>query len=249
MIIDKRLEKFKDIHSGKRCFLIGNGYSLNKINLKLLENEFIFVANWFCLHKDYPIFKNIYYSKTDQLACRLGKIPPGGYQKFKKNKNATFFRDVCFKQVNDRREYFKDDKIYYFHLDRSKDVRIGDEINTDITQPTTYAGTSLCDFVLPLIYYMGFTEVYAIGIDANQYIKEYPDYSRAHFYPMEELPLIIQNLMKQYSEGFKPGNLDSSFKYFKELFERDGRKIYNCTIGGDLTVLPRKNYESVINNP
>jgi hypothetical protein len=249
MVVDIRLQKFKDIHKGERCFIIGNGYSLNDMDLRLLKDEYVFVANWFCLHKDYPIFNKIYYTKTDRLECKLGRLLPRSYQKFQKNENAIFFRDICFKNINDKLNYWDEDKIYYFELDRSKDVRIGDKINTDVTKKTTYAGTSLCDFVLPLVYYMGFSKVYLIGVDANQHLKEHPDFSKAHFYPMKDLPILVQNMMIQYSDGFDPGNLDSSFKCFKELFESDGRHLYNCTKGGDLTVLERVNYGSLINSP
>jgi hypothetical protein len=38
----KRLRTYKDIHRGKRCFIIGNGPSLNQLDLTLLKNEYTF---------------------------------------------------------------------------------------------------------------------------------------------------------------------------------------------------------------
>ena len=39
------LSKFKDIHKGQRCFIIGTGPSLNKTNLSLLKDEICFGVN------------------------------------------------------------------------------------------------------------------------------------------------------------------------------------------------------------
>ena len=37
--------EFKDIHKGQRCFIVGNGPSLNDEDLSLLENEYVFTVN------------------------------------------------------------------------------------------------------------------------------------------------------------------------------------------------------------
>ena len=40
-----RLQAFKDIHKGKRAFIIGNGPSLKQTDLTKLKNEFTFGLN------------------------------------------------------------------------------------------------------------------------------------------------------------------------------------------------------------
>ena len=45
----KRLERFKNKYKGKRCFIIGNGPSLNKMDLSPLKNEYTFGLNRFYL--------------------------------------------------------------------------------------------------------------------------------------------------------------------------------------------------------
>ncbi len=40
-----RLRKFRSIHKGEDCFILGNGPSLNKIDLSLLKNYHIFGLN------------------------------------------------------------------------------------------------------------------------------------------------------------------------------------------------------------
>src|SRR5688572_2335525 len=41
----KRLKQFKDIHKGKRAFIIGNGPSLKQTDLTKLKNEITFGMN------------------------------------------------------------------------------------------------------------------------------------------------------------------------------------------------------------
>ena len=52
--MDNRLEiilsqnnRFKNIHSGERCFILGNGPSLKNVDLSLLADEFVFTVNNF----------------------------------------------------------------------------------------------------------------------------------------------------------------------------------------------------------
>ena len=41
----KRLKKYKGIHCGERCFIIGNGPSLSPQDLEMLRDEICFAAN------------------------------------------------------------------------------------------------------------------------------------------------------------------------------------------------------------
>ncbi len=38
-------KKFKNIHKGNRCFILGNGLSLKQQDLTLLKNEYVFTVN------------------------------------------------------------------------------------------------------------------------------------------------------------------------------------------------------------
>ena len=62
----KRNEKFRNCHKGQRCFVIGNGPSLNEQELTPLANEITFVSNYFHHH---PIISESwqpkYYCLTD----------------------------------------------------------------------------------------------------------------------------------------------------------------------------------------
>ena len=63
----RRLAELKDIHKGKRAFIIGNGPSLKQTDLSKLKNEITFGMN-----RIYVIFPELgfhttYYSATNDL--------------------------------------------------------------------------------------------------------------------------------------------------------------------------------------
>ena len=48
--LDSLMQKNKRLHNthaGERCFILGNGPSLRKIDLSILQNEFVFTVNFF----------------------------------------------------------------------------------------------------------------------------------------------------------------------------------------------------------
>ena len=46
----KENRKYKDINKGQRCFILGNGPSLNLYDLSVLSNETVFAVNEFVKH-------------------------------------------------------------------------------------------------------------------------------------------------------------------------------------------------------
>ena len=41
----RSLDSYKDLHTGERCFLVGNGPSLSKLDLRKLDGELAFTVN------------------------------------------------------------------------------------------------------------------------------------------------------------------------------------------------------------
>ena len=63
----KALQKFQDIHAGKRCFILGNGPSLKQTDLSKLKNEFTFGMNRIYLAFDDLGFSTNYYVSVNDL--------------------------------------------------------------------------------------------------------------------------------------------------------------------------------------
>lgn len=65
----KQLNAFKDIHAGQRCFVIGNGPSLNRIDMSRLKSEITFGSNRVYRGFDKWGFGFTYWSIEDQLVA------------------------------------------------------------------------------------------------------------------------------------------------------------------------------------
>lgn len=59
--------KFKDIHKGKRCFILGNGPSIAKLDFSLLGDEFVFTMNQIPRMKDFCKLRSNYHVWTDSI--------------------------------------------------------------------------------------------------------------------------------------------------------------------------------------
>ena len=91
------LQKLKDKFKGERCFIIGNGPSLNKIDLDLLKNEYTFGVNSIFLKTRQSGFKPTFYVVEDShvMADNVEDINkydvsykffPTAYKKYIKNR-------------------------------------------------------------------------------------------------------------------------------------------------------------------
>ena len=60
-----RLEFFENRYSGKRCFIVGNGPSLNKHDLSLLDGELTFGCNNIYYMTQRNGFKPTFYTVED----------------------------------------------------------------------------------------------------------------------------------------------------------------------------------------
>jgi hypothetical protein len=105
-----------------------------------------------------------------------------------------------------------------------------------------FEGFTVTYVALQLAYHMGFSEVILIGVDhnfvtkgpANQAVVSQGD-DPNHFAP------------NYFGAGFKwqLPDLDGSeraYKMARAVYEADGRRVVDATIGGKLTIFPKVDY-------
>jgi len=224
-----QLKKMQDIHRNKRCFIIGTGPSLNETNLSLVKNEFSFGLN--TLYKGMNKFgiKPNYWVVADHVVFReiyeeLGEI------------DITLFltRGVSREFCKYYKKYSKSIKnpILIRGSGRLKKNKNFGNIQNGIAGKT---GSVVFD-ALQIAYHMGFSEVYLIGCDC--------DYSKGHHFDNKTHDCEKGRIPFEEKEEFD--NLMASYLFFKKLFEKNGRKIYNSTVGGKLEVFERKSIEEIM---
>jgi len=233
-----KIQKLEGKFKGKRCFIIGNGPSLNKIDLSLLKNEYTFGVNSIFLKEKSDGFKptfyvvednHVYYDNLEAINAFDAEYRffPTAYKSIIKNrKNTSFF--------NMNTGFYQKFSPYYeiprFSIDASEQL---------------FCGQSVTILNLQLAYYLGFSEIYLIGMDFSYEIPKSAIIEGDTILSTEDDPNHFDGSYfgagKKWHDP-KIHNVLKSYKLCKVMYEIDGRVIYNATIGGKLALFERKDY-------
>lgn len=232
------LRELRDAHRGQRCFIMGNGPSLNRCDLTLLRDEFTFGVNSIFLNRDTMGFSPTYYVVEDPLVLedRHGQINAyrGPRRKFFGNYARRFIKpadDVTF--LNLRLRYDEYRGFPWFSRNAVRQV---------------WAGGTVSYVCLQLAWHMGFSEVYLVGFDhhyeipadakvsGNQILSTSADPN--HFHP------------DYFGKGYRWHNprvdrMEDAYRRARQVFEGAGRRVCNATVGGALEVFPRVDYATL----
>lgn len=219
------LEQFKDVHKNKRCFIVATGPSLKFEDLDMLykEKEICISVNGIFKAFDKTLWRPDYYIIDDRV----------GVLQWRKEIKEI---DVKEKFVSDTAWIFKeeeiDSNIHKWHFDtRLKSEQLPD-FSDDFARGTFCGKTITYDGALQLAVYMGFSEIYLLGVDCSIY----PSLEKQHFIPnyCEKQPV---NLNVEYNMR--------AYKSARLYAENHGIKIYNATRGGELEVFERVNFDDI----
>lgn len=231
-------DKYKD----RRCFVIGNGPSLNTEDLEKIRGEISFASN-----RIYHIFPRTdwrpdYYLTTDPDAIlpEYENILSGGdYPKFINYKVAGRLRK-------------RDENLWYvylrgvFRVDPAAPMaeRLSEDASKYLTKSHTVTANAI-----EMAVYMGFSEIYLLGVD-HDYARKKDKNGRIYDDP---------SVKSSYFEGMKTfGNkggaetssqnvegMNYSYALCKKLAEEKGVKIYNATRGGKLEIFERADFDGL----
>jgi hypothetical protein len=223
----QELRRFQDIHRGERCFIIGNGPSLQRMDLEPLRHEFTFGMNRIYLLFPRLGFETSYYVAVNTLVleqCRED-IASLGMPRF-----------LTWRS----RQWFDGEGIYFLDTDYTDPA----EFTTDISG-RVYEGSTVTFVAMQLAYYMGFSEVILIGVDHSFTSTGRPNETvvsegndRDHF------------SSEYFGKGFRwqLPDLEASeraYRLARAAFERNGGRIVDATVDGKLDVFEKIKYETL----
>jgi hypothetical protein len=218
------LLQFKNIHTGKDCYIIGNGPSLNKIDLTLLNNYYTFGLNKIFLINKRCNFLPTYLIAVNKLVIEQSK------EEFNRLHLPIFLAKVHADGIiDDRDNIFKFDTNvpWKFH----KDLILG------VSEGYTVTFTAL-----QIAYFMGFKRVFLIGVDHNYRQKGKPNQKQKM--SEEDINHFDPNYFKGHE--WKLADIKSSeksYRFAKKNFEKDSRIIYDATIGGKLNIFQKIDFQ------
>lgn len=222
-----RLQQFRDLYKGERCFVIGNGPSLNNTDLSKLKNEYTFGMNRIFLMFEELGFSTTFFVSMNDLVIEqsVEEIQRLEIPKF----------------VNWRaRKWLQPQEDLYFLYATYAGPKFARQATHRLWEGATVTYVSL-----QLAYYFGFSEVILIGVDHSFTTQGAPNTTITsqgddpnHFHP------------KYFGKGFRwqlPDLETSEIAYTmaRQAFEKDDRRVVDATVGGKLTVFPKVDYDSL----
>lgn len=231
------LERYKNIHRGKRCFLIGNGPSLKIDDLNVLyrHQEICFAFN-----RIFKIFDKTLW-RPDYLGISDGSVIPANIDEIERGNVITFVADEWNRWIDVRLH-----NIEPFHLNVQYYKENGHpKFSQDITKGTYFGYSVTYDLGFQFAVYMGFNEIYLLGVDhsfaprltddSNYFMKNYMTDDEKEYYRK------ITN-GKEHTEKEK---ITRAYEAAERYTKRHGISVFNATRGGELEVFERKDFDSL----
>ena len=224
----RNIRRFKNIGKGKPCVVIGNGPSLRLEDLTKLHE--LGIKTFACnrIHKvfDQTRWRPDYYFMSDNnLVASDHGAPSEGFEGIE-----CFYPKRHKKAINN-----KESNFYLEHkFDWNKEGRFSPDAAKGI-----YPAASVTTEMLQFAYYMGFSEVYLIGVDFSYNITKATGETKYSY--NDEDNYFIKGYLKPGEVADMPNFTANllSFKAAKDAFDANGRIIRNATRGGKLEVFER----------
>ncbi len=246
-----KIQKYKSIHLGKRCFVIGNGPSLTINDLEYIKGEISFACNSIYALYNETNWRPTYYVLNDSMGVKMilsDKLRPkiiGTYETLFTGIShwntvrsiTTELGDVCFFKTASG--------IHDGYADFSEDV-----------SNRLFTVGNITYIMLQLATYMGASEIYLLGVDFTFSVERSADGSikRNDIINHNEL---IEKEERQYDSMLK--DITGDYGYYAEIdyqlwgyqaakkyADTHGIKIYNATRGGKLEVFPRVELDDLL---
>jgi hypothetical protein len=227
----RRLAALKDIHKGKRAFVIANGPSLKQTDMSKLKNEFTFGMN-----RIYLMFPELGFSTTfltvvndlviEQTASDLAALSLPKFIAWRSRRH--FPKELPISQLPTF--------LYTSYT--------GPHFSSDV-RGRVWEGATVTNVTLQLAFHMGFQQVILIGVDHNYTATGKPNTTVVsqgddpnHFSP------------SYFGKGFRwqLPDLETSevgYAMVRDAYRKAGRQVLDATIGGKLTIFPKVDYESL----
>lgn len=241
----QQIAGFKDIHKGERCFIIGNGPSLKKVNFNLLRNEFTFGVNGLFYMFDDIGFTPTYYVVEDNHVIddnleRIVALPsvvkffPAKYQPSISGETQAFFLPT-------------DWEFYYKSSQHHEKPRFSEDLSE-----VAYVGQTVTYLNMQLAHYMGFSEVYLIGVDFDYKVPKSSQIEGFTILSQEDDPNHFHP--EYFGKGKKwhfpkLENCEKVYRHARGVYQDTGRQIFDATIGGKLEVYEKTDFYGLFDNP
>lgn len=253
--IEKELIKnnlrYKDIHKGERCFILGTGPSLKEQPIELLADEYVLTTNGLSKYEKFPLLKSNYHIMID--ADYFGEEIATPYvdtknimERLKTDNNSS----TCFVPLYARKiikQMGIQEKIQIQYMDLC--LYVEDKFKGDFD----FAGPALAfhhviNCAIALAIYMGFNEIYLLGCEETVIVELISvlmgNYQNEHVFENPNHKLGGDGNMQTIMAGM--ARLLGYYSLMEEWCWKRNIKLYNCTPKTIVQSVPKKDLMDVL---
>lgn len=223
-----QIRKWENAYKNKRCFIIGNGPSLRIKDLEKLNTEITFSSN-----RIYHVYNSTgwrpdFYVAFEPEFCRTNADMISRLDV----KKARFLSLYAWSKNRESENNFWLNCTMKYSLEKltTKNIEFSNDIAVCVRDAYSVTYT-----ILQIAIYMGFQEIYLLGID--HYDKSSGNES-VHFY---------KNKKNEYQTPTYLEGIEHGYSLAKKEAEKREIHIYNATRGGKLEVFDRVDFDTLFN--
>lgn len=229
MINHSRLSQFKNIYKEQNCILMCNGPSLSRVDFSAIDKKkFVF----FGLNKVYLGYE-LFGFYPDYMVSINKKVIEQSKDEFSKLPVIKFISNRVDKDL-------VAEGPYNYHINTVNLPDNHKRFSKDICK-YVYEGWTVTHAALQIIYYMGFKEVYIVGMD-HRFSQHVPGLeNRESVIAGDDIDHFHPRYFGHGQSWDLPDlkNSEISYKAALDAYRQDNRKIYDCTINGKCDVFPK----------
>lgn len=225
------LKKYKDIHKGKRAFIIGNGPSLRVEDLETLHahHEICFAAN-----RVYKVYGQTRW-RADYLLFSDERIIKKSEEDIRQLTGRIIMADAF--HGSDIPIF---DNVAYIHQIYEEYYPSCPGFSEDITEGLYCGYSVIYDMALQLMAYMGVSEIYLLGLD-HSWTKDVTE--ECNHFTKDYYNETLVEAFKDFVPEIK--KMNKAYERARLYSEQNGFKIFNATRGGKLEVFERVDFDSL----
>ncbi|MDG2166763.1 MAG: DUF115 domain-containing protein [Opitutales bacterium] len=257
----KKFQRLRSNYLGQRCFVMGNGPSLNETPLEKLEGEFVWGVNRCHLLYDRISWRPKFYCAVDHRVTP--SISPEIEAQSLELSGTTFFMPEQYAGLRD----WEDRKNIVWTREKLQDPSLGAD-GYFATNPPDFLRTpnTVTITCIQLAVFMGFNPIYLIGCDAKWVMPEGLASGEGEVTDPGTGELITNFALTMESDSdpnhFHPDYFNKGdpwtapnvggqlfgYSKVKEKCDSLGVEIVNATVGGELEVFPRININELLDD-
>lgn len=242
-------ERLRAIHGGKRMFFLANGPSIRLEKLGGLQSEICMSCSNFYHHPEFQTIRPMYHILPtvvpESLQVQGRTADSVLYDWFHEMDRMIGDASVVLSYKQQRfvseNELFRNRPVYYLMINQN-------DSEFDITKPTVYVQSAPVMGIL-LGIFMGFKEIYLLGVDHNEYL----DGKYEYFFSRELLYFNDSEVSENNEIKYSRLQIFDSYSFLwkqylnlKRYADSKNVEIVNLNSNSGLDVFPKANLSEVL---